>query len=370
MSTSISPPVAVIRLKNLANRRTGLRDVSFEVAEGEVVSLLGSLGRDVLLTLAGLVRDQSGEIIIKGRLLRRTPSHRRSAGVVFSGDNLFPQLSLTDNLALPLRARGLARGERAARIAEVLALFDLQEVAHRRPLMLPMLQRRQAALARALVFGPAVLLLDEPFADLDPQPRAILQQQLLAVIRANRLTVLIATSDWRDAMAMSDRIGVLAGGAIVQLGPPEELYERPFNADVAFALGETNRLDGVLRDIEDDVAVVALNCGPLVEAVRGEPLAVGQRCLVHVRPERVAIAAARAADIGPDAIAAVLQQITHLGDHIRMSVSVGSARLVVHRPAGSGLAGLLPGREVAIAWQRSHATVFGERAFADLEPFV
>jgi putative spermidine/putrescine transport system ATP-binding protein len=366
----MSTPAPIIRLKNLANQRSGLRDVSFEVAEGEVVTLLGSLGRDVLLTLAGLVRASSGEIIIKGLLLRRTPSHRRTAGVVFSGDNMFPQLSVADNLALPLRARGMNRAERYGRIAEVLAVFDLLEVAHRRPTMLSMLQRRQAALARALVFGPAVLLLDEPFADLDPQPRAILHQQLLTVIRANHLTALISTTDWRDAMAMSDRIGVLAGGAIVQLGPPEELYERPTSADVAFALGETNRLDGVLREIEDDVAVVALNCGPLVEAMPGEPLAVGQRCLVHVRPERVAIAAAKAADIGPDAIAAVLQQATHLGDHIRMSVSVGSARLVVHRPAGAGLAGLQPGREVAIAWQKSHATVFGQRAFADTEPLA
>jgi putative spermidine/putrescine transport system ATP-binding protein len=360
----------VIRLKNLANRRSGLRDVSFEVAEGEVVSLLGSLGRDVLLTLAGLVRGSSGEIVIKGRLRRRTPSHQRGAGVVFAGDNLFPQLTVSENLALPVRARGLPRAERLARIADALGMFDLDEVAQRRPPALSTLQRRQAALARALVFGPAVLLLDEPFADLDPQPRALLHQQLLAVIRAHGLTVLLATSDWRDAMAMSDRIGVLAGGSIIQLGPPEELYERPTSADVALALGESNRLDGVVRDLEDDVALVALNCGPMVEAMPGEPLAVGQRCLVHVRPERVAIAAARAADIGPDAIAAVLQQTTHLGDHIRMSVSVGTAQLVVQRPAGAGLAGLLPGREVAIAWQKSHATVFGQRAFADSGLFV
>jgi putative spermidine/putrescine transport system ATP-binding protein len=359
----------MIRLRNVADARSGLIDVSLDVAEGEVVSLLGAGAANLLLILAGLARQTGGEVVIDGRLLRRTPPHQRNLGMVFAAGNLFPQLSVAANLALALRGRGLKRAERAASIADMLAMFDLETVARRRPGSLSILQRRQAALARATIFDPAVLLLDEPFADLDPQPRAALRQRLLEVIHGNQLTVLLATSEWQDAMALSDRIGVLADGAIVQIGPPQELYERPAHRVVARMMGETNSLPGTLREIDDDSAMVALACGPVVQAVPGEKLDIGQRCVVHVRPERIAIAAANAEELGPHAIQARLQHVTQFGDHIRLEVSIGTARLIIRRPAGASTAGLWPGALVAVAWQSAHASVFTAIPLATVGPF-
>jgi ABC-type Fe3+/spermidine/putrescine transport system ATPase subunit len=155
------------------------------------------------------------------------------------------------------------------------------------------------------------------------------------------------------ARALADRIAVLRDGTIVQAGTPRALYDHPADLLVAACLGEINRLPGTLRAVEDGIAEVALDAGPVVEAAIGDVAEPGSRCEILIRPERVALAAASAAELGAGAIPAVIRAIRDHGDHVVVTVAVGGSRLVVRRPSAAGLA---IGRNVAIAWQAPHAS--------------
>jgi len=356
----------MVRLRNI--RSGPLRCLSLDVQAGEILTVLGprhSGKTRLLMVLAGFAPAKAGEVLLGGRPIARTPPHRRGIGVVFRRDALFGSLSVAGNVGFPLRARGVGRRERQARVAAMLEAAGLGGLANRRPRDLDRVQRRRALLARALIGAPDLLLLDEPLRGLEPAPRAALREAMRELCRGR--TVIHASADATDALALSDRVAVLAGGAIAQLGAPETLYTAPSSAAVARSLGEINQLPGVLTAIEEDTASVRLACGPLAEATLADaapetPWAVGQPCLLLVRPERVAVAAVSADELGGNALPAALREIVHLGPRLRLRITLGitpaeGSELIVDRPAVAGLAGLSPGRSVAVAWQPAHACV-------------
>jgi putative spermidine/putrescine transport system ATP-binding protein len=178
--------------------------------------------------------------------------------------------------------------------------------------------------------------------------------------------VLHATREAGEAMAAADRIAVLVDGRLRQCAAPRDLYEAPADATVARLLGEDNRLPGLVEAVEDGIARIRLACGPLVEADAGD-LAAGRRCIVSVRPERIAVAAVSAAEMGEGAIPAMLRDIVFRGDHVRLIVSIGGFggdSVVVRRPATAPLAGLVPGADLALAWQSHHARALRPEAGA------
>ena len=342
-----------------------VRDLTLEVATGELLTLLGPSGAGkttVLMLLAGFERPDAGAILVAGRPVAGLPPHRRDIGIVFQHYALFPHLSAAENAAFPLRMRGLGRAEREERVGRALDMVRLQELRDRRPGQLSGGQQQRVALARALVFDPRLVLLDEPLGALDRQLREEMQVEIRQLQRRLGLTMLYVTHDQGEAVALSDRVAVLAEGRLRQVGTPQALYDEPASEFVARFLGENNRLTGKVDRIDAEWASVRLDCGTTVEAMVGDAEA-GEACVVSVRPERIAVAAVAAAEMGEGALPATVRDVIFQGDHIRLRLDVGLpgtpvSRITVKRPAGVPLTGLQPGEPAAIAWQPQHARAF------------
>jgi putative spermidine/putrescine transport system ATP-binding protein len=353
------PALRLDRVALRQGRRTVLEDVSLEIPRGALFALLGEAGcgKSALLSLlAGDAEPGAGEIHSLGTNLRRTPPHRSGVGVVAQRDALFAHLSLADNVAYPLRLRGMQTHQRA-RLVEAALESVLLNDAHRRPHQATPGERQRACLARATVFGPRLLLLDEPLSDQPAEFRPIMVAALRRLHLLLGTTTILATRVAADAMALADQVAVLHGGRIEQVAPPIALYDNPCSAVAARACGEANLLPGTVRALDEDgAAQVALACGPVVEGAMSGALKVGCPCLVCLRPERIAVAPVRAADMGEGALDATLLEVLQLGDVARLRLLLGSgAEVLVKRPLAPGLRA---GQTVAIAWQPGHAQVF------------
>ncbi len=361
---SAARPIAEFRAvsKSYDGATQVLRGLSFATARGEFLTLLGPSGAgktSCLLLLAGHVRPDAGEILLRGQLVNRTPPGRRGVGMVPQSDTVLGHRSVAENVALGLGGERLGRAERAARVSRVLDLTRLSGLADRLPVRLSAGQRQRIPLARALLHTPDLLLMDEPLGSLDP----LLRVELLAVVRAIHrqagIGVLYVTHDQAEALAVSDRIGVLHRGGLRQLARPETVYEEPADAFVAGFVGANNLLPGTVEAIEDDLARVRLHAGPVVAAQVATATRGGDACVVAIRPERVALAAVAAREMGEDALSAVVLDITYHGDHRRIRLALGGeTELVVKRPSAAGLAGLAVGQPAAVAWQPGHARAF------------
>lgn len=357
-------PIACFR--NVTKTYDGVVDVvralNLDVARGEFLTLLGPPGSGkttTLMMLAGFQAPTSGDILLEGENVNRVPPHKRGLGVVFPSDALFPHMSVAENVAFPLTIRRVGRAERDEKVTRALALVRLTGLAERRPARLSGGQRLRVALARALVYAPELVLLDEPLGALERALREELRMEIRHIHRELGVSMLYVTHDQTEALVLSDRIAVFDRGVVRQLAAPEILYEDPANAFVARVIGDNNRLNGRIIGIEDEIAQVKLQAGPVVEARIADARRVGELCVVSVRPERVALAATTARDMGENALSAVVLEVVYLGDHLRVRLTVGEdTELIVKRPAAAGLGGLAVGQPAAVAWQGYHARAF------------
>ncbi|MFC4169742.1 ABC transporter ATP-binding protein [Teichococcus aestuarii] len=340
--------------------------LDLEVEKGELLTLLGPSGSGkttTLMLLAGFEMPSEGRILLGGRDIARLPPHRRGIGVVFQSYALFPHMSVAENVAFPLEVRGVPKAARAERVRKALAMVRLESFGERRPTQLSGGQQQRVALARAMVFEPPIVLLDEPLGALDKALREEMQYEIRALHQRLGLTMMYVTHDQQEALTLSDRIAVFEGGRIRQLAAPRRLYEQPENAFVAGFVGENNRLPGVVRSAPEgegrDRAIrVMLDSGTEVLARPVDAGAPGSRCLVAVRPERVAVAAILASEMGEDALSARLVEVIFQGDHVRLRLSLGDgAEVVAKRPVGAGMLPE-PGTLVSVAWDPAHAHAF------------
>jgi putative spermidine/putrescine transport system ATP-binding protein len=224
---------------------------------GEFLSVLGpsGCGKTTLLNcLAGFVQPATGQITLDGEDLTRVPPHRRGLGLVFQSYALFPHMTVADNVAYGLRAQRVPKTDRRERIAEVLRLVGLEDYADRRPRQLSGGQQQRVAVARALATKPGVLLLDEPLSNLDAKLRREMRAELRALQKELGITAVFVTHDQEEAMSMSDRVAVLSGGRIEQLGAPESVYNHPATRFVAEFVGAANVVtwDGALVAIRPE----------------------------------------------------------------------------------------------------------------------
>jgi putative spermidine/putrescine transport system ATP-binding protein len=256
-----------------------LSDVSLDVAAGEFVTLLGPSGSGkttLLMSVAGFSEPDAGSIRIDDREILGVPPHRRNMGMVFQSYALFPHMTVGENVAYPLKLRGVARAEREQRARNVLTTVKMEEYSGRRIEQLSGGQRQRVAVARAIVFDPDVILMDEPLSALDKKLREELQIELKHLHRRLGRTILYVTHDQSEALTLSDQIAVLNAGRIEQVAPPRTLYERPTTPFVATFVGSSTLVP--LARVE--AAAVDLACfGSLA-----------QGAMLVVRPEKLQIA--------------------------------------------------------------------------------
>jgi putative spermidine/putrescine transport system ATP-binding protein len=289
-----SPKQHSVALRSVIKRYGALRaidNVSLDVAPGEFLSLLGPSGSGkstILMAIAGFVKPDEGEILLDGRPITPVPPEKRNFGVVFQGYALFPHMTVAQNVGYPLKLRGINRADADRMIARALDLVHLKPLADRLPKQLSGGQQQRVALARALVFEPAVVLLDEPLSALDKKLRAELQFELKSLHEDLGMTFINVTHDQEEAMTMSDRIVILNEGRVQQMGPPQELYDRPQTRFVADFLGRANFLTGKAIDRRGNL--ITLQQGD--ERIRARALSdyrPGDEAVVALRPERIAV---------------------------------------------------------------------------------
>ena len=333
-------------------RLAAVDTVDLGIAAGEFLTLLGpsGSGKTTLLNIiAGFVQPDSGAVLLDGAPITQTPPHRRGFGIVFQNYAIFPHLSVRENIAFPLRRRGWSAARIDEAVARALALVNLDGLAARRPDQLSGGQQQRVAFARAVVFQPPVLLMDEPLSALDRNLRQQLQLELRALHRQLGLTVVLVTHDQDEAMTMSDRIAVMDRGRIVQVGTTRELYDRPQSPFVARFFGETNTFE----------AVAALQEGRLVARLATGMLALpegaavpGDRITVFLRPNRIRLAAPGTTPLAR----AVVRDTLYLGNTMRATLALSDGpELVAELP---GYQALSAGGQVALDWSADDISVF------------
>ncbi|GLU29069.1 ABC transporter ATP-binding protein [Brucella sp. NBRC 12950] len=249
-----------------------LRDVDLDVRQGEFLTLLGPSGSGkttMLNIIAGIVQSDSGTIMLRGQDISHLPPEKRDIAVVFQNYALFPHMTVAQNVAFPLKMRGVGRDECKRRVEEALSIVKLESFAARYPSELSGGQQQRVALARAQVFGPAIMLMDEPLSALDKRLREHMKTELKLMQQRLGLTVIYVTHDQSEALALSDRIAVMEEGRISQLSSPQDVYEHPANRFVAEFIGEANLMP---------MALFGKNCSGTM-LVRPEYIRAGERAL-------------------------------------------------------------------------------------------
>ncbi len=325
--------VAHVELRKLTRRYPGaqgpaLAGLDLAVEEGELLVLVGPSGcgkSTALRLLAGLDEPDGGSIHIDDRDVGAVPPQDRDVAMVFQGYALYPHMSARENIAFPLRMRGVPAAERGRRVEEAAGMLGLAHLLHRRPGELSGGERQRVAMGRAIVRKPRVFLFDEPLSNLDAALRAELRVEIAALVRRLGVTSLYVTHDQIEAMTMGDRIAVLRGGELMQLGPPRSIYEDPANAFVAGFLGSPpiNWVDVTLREgrFEGAGAVWAV---PEGLDVRGrEALRAG------VRPEQVRL---HAKGVKGTAIEATVVMNEPLGAETHVLLDASGTRLYAKVP--------------------------------------
>jgi spermidine/putrescine transport system ATP-binding protein len=265
-------------------------NVTLQIRDGEFFSLLGPSGCGKTTTLrmiAGFEHPTVGEIYIRGKPMGLTPAYQRNTNMVFQSYALFPHMNIMRNVAFGLEMKKVSKADITRRVQEVLEMVRLPNFGPRRPNQLSGGQQQRIALARALVNRPEVLLLDEPLGALDLKLRKEMQLELKTLQQEVGITFVYVTHDQEEALTMSDRIAVMHQGKVLQVGTPTEIYERPACRFVADFIGDTNFLDGVVQQQQDELVTVLVQGNLPVVALAEQVLSPGTRVTVAVRPEKI-----------------------------------------------------------------------------------
>ena len=282
-----------IRIQNLTKRfgpLTALDRIDLEIAPGELFFLLGPSGcgkTTLLRCLAGFYLPEEGRILFGDQDVTRLPPHKRNTGMMFQSYALWPHMSVAENVAFGLEERRVPRPEIVRRVGEALESVHMGGYAERRPNQLSGGQQQRVALARALVIRPRCLLLDEPLSNLDARLRLEMRAEIRRVCKEFKLTTVYVTHDQKEALSISDRMAILDGGRILQVGTPREIYRRPVRRSVADFIGETDFIPGRLLAIDGALATVETAVGRF-EGVMGDPRAqpaAGAAVTISIRPE-------------------------------------------------------------------------------------
>jgi putative spermidine/putrescine transport system ATP-binding protein len=317
--------MSLISLRGLTKRFgsvAAVDDLHLEVGDGELIALLGPSGcgkTTTLRTIAGFEIPDAGEIYFGERRVTDLLPEQRNIGMVFQNYALFPHMTVEDNVAFGLQMRKTATRETGQRVAAVLAKVQLAGLERRYPRQLSGGQQQRAALARALVIAPDVLLLDEPLANLDAKLREEMRFYVRSLQQEVGITTIYVTHDQAEAMVIADRIAVMFGGYVHQLAPPSDIYNRPATAVTAEFIGLTNFIEGKVTGVEAGFLVLETSIGPLRSS--GELSDAGTR-LLAVRPEALQLSAHSPSDAALNRLGGVVRARAFLGNLMDYRVEV------------------------------------------------
>jgi len=335
--------------------------VTLDVRAGEFLTLLGPSGSGkttTLLMIAGFVNPDRGDILIGTESVVQRPPHRRNAGMVFQNYALFPHMTVAENIAYPLSVRGWDRRRIAERTAWALELVRLEGTGGRYPRQLSGGQQQRVALVRALVFEPAVLLMDEPLGALDRKLRLQMQIELKRLQTRLGLTVIYVTHDQEEALIMSDRIAVMNHGELVQVGTPQELYNAPVSYFVADFIGDSNFLEGTVAEVSGDGMLVETTGGLRWPVPTTGHLATGERVRISVRPEKISLEPAEHAG----GIPGIVDEAVYMGEVIRYAVRVSDQEtLLVKVQTKHSVPIQAVGAAVRLGWRPEDVFIFTEK---------
>jgi iron(III) transport system ATP-binding protein len=315
-----------------------LDDVSFKVADGELFTLLGPSGcgkSTTLMSIAGFQTPNEGRIAVGGEPIFDASSRlnlaaeRRNLGIVFQSYAVWPHMTVFENLAFPLKVRKLNRKDVGTRVREVLELVDLGQLEKRYPHQLSGGQQQRVALGRALVYSPSVLLLDEPFSNLDAKLRERARTWVKDLQHSLGLTTIFVTHDQDEALSMSDRVCVMNFGVVQQIGTPEEVYRKPANRFVAEFVGQVNLIAGTVAGYENSIAIVDVGESARALRVRVDQAPEPRSSVtVAVRPEALIVEPAGAATYnGSNTLSARVTSVAFLGDHYQYELDASGLSL-------------------------------------------
>ena len=352
MSTKVNPPGTTGRMElKGVTKQYGSGDdaavdaIDLTIEPGQFMTLLGPSGSGKTTTLnmlAGFLQPTSGSILVNGRNFVTVPPNRRNFGMVFQDYALFPHMSVFDNIAFPLRQRKVPKSEIRRLVDDIVSRFSLEPLINRKPDQLSGGQQQRAALARAIVFSPEVLLLDEPLGALDRKLRQSLQIEVKRLHRELGLTFVFVTHDQDEAMFLSDRIAVFNRGRIERVGPPAELYDDPRTLFVAGFLGEANIFAG--RSI--DASTYEWNGERLRTSRTSQPT----DALLVVRPERVRLVSSVKEAGGSNSVAATVTDVARLGSTSRVDLRFGDGSVGVASLPAISVIDARPGDQIRAAW--------------------
>ncbi|MBC9877869.1 ABC transporter ATP-binding protein [Bradyrhizobium sp. INPA01-394B] len=323
--------------------------VAMDIRQGEFFSLLGPSGCGKTTTLrmiAGFETPSAGAIRVDGADITHVPAHKRDMGMVFQNYALFPHRTVAENVAFGLRMRGLDKTTIAAKVKAALAMVELSGLEDRRPAQLSGGQQQRVALARAIVIAPRVLLCDEPLGALDKKLRQQMQFELKQLQKKLGLTLVFVTHDQEEALAMSDRIAVMNGGRVEQVGTPTEIYDQPKTRFVADFIGDTNIFRGERVGPNLDVGKNLILALPATEAQGAAVLSVA------LRPEKIRLTLrADVAGAAGSSVHGMVENTNFLGGAVLYRVTLeGGHRVLVQQPNAGTTHLFVPGNGVTLEW--------------------
>jgi putative spermidine/putrescine transport system ATP-binding protein len=328
-----------------------VKDLNLDIAEGEFITMLGPSGSGkttCLMMLAGFETPTNGEIYLDGNPISNIPPHKRGIGMVFQNYALFPHMTVYENLAFPLKVRKFSKDETDKKVEKALSMVSLSGFGSRMPGQLSGGQQQRVAVARALVFDPAVVLMDEPLGALDKNLRESMQYEIKHIHESIGVTVVYVTHDQSEALTMSNRIAVFNDGKVQQLSSPDKLYEEPVNSFVAEFIGENNTFHGEVADISGKKCKIKLNSG---DEILANPIRVkskGEKSIVSLRPER--------AIIDPDdkmdnKFTGKIEEVIYHGDHTRVRLNLlDNHEFILKVPNSSARMDIKLGNQIKIGW--------------------
>ena len=329
-------------------------DVNLHIRRGEFLTILGPSGSGkttLLMIIAGFLEATTGDIQFDGLSIMSLRPEKRNFGMVFQGYALFPHMTVRQNIAYPLEVRKGARDEIVKRVDEMLELVQLETFGDRLPRQLSGGQQQRVALARALIFDPLVLLLDEPLGALDKKLRSNVQTQLKHLHRKVGKTFVYVTHDQEEALSMSDRVVIMNHGRVVQVGSPQELYERPSTVFASKFIGKSNILRGVVNQVDGNEVLYAIADKYFQQLVSNEKFSKNDEIILALRPEKIKIARCKVASNEVNILVGRIIDITYFGSTISVNVETDSVgEFIVEVQAWNNQETLEEGQEILLTW--------------------